>query len=373
MYKMATTGVSTCPFATSKALSREHIDTSPAVISDNVDDILKEYDVLREACPVAYTNQYGGYWLMTRYDDVKAAALDSETFISSVRAVIPSDPRGLRRPPLNFDAPNHTPYRTALDRTLKPARIKRLAEPLQLHAEALLLPLMQRKEGNICTEFAAQFAAWVETEWLNLTPDTAPRLASTASAWVNAWRRMDGEKTTQFSTQLYDIARALLADRRENPRDPEEDPASSLLLERNSSGEPLEEIHLVGCIRQSLVVGMVAPPLMLGGICNYLSQDQELQQRLRDDLSLIPAAIEEFVRLFSPYRGFARTVSKETVIHGQTIKPGVPITLTYSAANRDPAVFDNPHEFVLDRPNIAMHMGFGRGRHRCVGQPLAKL
>ncbi|KAH6842352.1 cytochrome P450 [Chaetomium sp. MPI-CAGE-AT-0009] len=370
---MAAAGVSTCPFAANQALSQERIDTSPAVISDNVDEILKEYDVLRETCPVAYTNQYGGYWLMTRYDDVKAAALDSDTFISSVRAVIPSDPRGLRRPPLNFDAPNHTPYRTALDRTLKPARIKRLAEPLEYHAESLLLPLLQKGEGDICTEFAAQFAAWVETEWLNLTPDTAPRLASTASAWVNAWRQMDGEKTTHYSTQLYDIARAVLADRRENPRDSEEDPASSLLLERNSSGEPLEEIHLVGCIRQSLVVGMVAPPLMLGGICNYLSKDQELQQRLRENLDLIPAAIEEFVRLFSPYRGFARTVSKETVIHGQTIKPGVPITLTYSAANRDPAVFDKPHEFILNRPKIAMHMGFGRGRHRCVGQPLAKL
>ncbi|EAQ84466.1 hypothetical protein CHGG_08480 [Chaetomium globosum CBS 148.51] len=370
---MAAAKTITCPFMATKLLSQERIDTSPAVISDNVDEILKEYDILREACPVAYTNQYGGYWLMTRYDDIKAAALDSDTFISSVRAVIPSDPRGLRRPPLNFDAPNHTPYRTALDRTLKPARIKRLAEPLERHAEELLLPLLKKGEGDICTEFAAQFAAWVETEWLNLARDTAPRLASTASAWVNAWRQRDGEKTTHFSTQLYDIARAVLADRRENPRDPEEDPASSLLLERDSRGEPLEEIHLVGCIRQSLVVGMVAPPLMLGGICNHLSKNQELQQRLRDDPTLIPAAIEEFVRLFSPYRGFARTVSKETVIHGQTIKPGIPITLTYSAANRDPAVFDSPHEFILNRPNIAMHMGFGRGRHRCVGQPLAKL
>ncbi|KAK4149608.1 cytochrome P450 [Chaetomidium leptoderma] len=305
--------------------------------------------------------------------DVKAAALDSETFISSVRAVIPSDPRGLRRPPLNFDVPNHTPYRTALDRTLKPARIKRLTERLEQHAGALLSSLLQRQQGDICTEFAAQFAAWVETEWLNLTPDTAPRLAATASAWVNAWRQMDAEKTTYFSTQLYDIARALLADRREHPQDPEQDPASSLLLERNSNGEPLEEIHLVGCIRQSLVVGVVAPPLMLGGICNQLSKDQELQQRLREDPSLIPAAIEEFVRLFSPYRGFTRTASKEIVLHGQTIKPGVPIALTYSAANRDPAVFDNPHQFVLNRPNIAMHLGFGRGRHRCVGQPLATM
>jgi len=228
-----------------QALPQERIDSSAAVFSDDVDAILKEYDVLREACPVAYTNHYGGYWMLTRYDDIKAAALDSETFISSVRAVIPSDPRGMRRPPLNFDAPNHTPYRTALDRTLKPARIKRLADRLEQHARALLSPLLQNQQGDVCTEFGAQFAAWVETEWLNLTPDTAPRLASTASAWVNAWRQMDGEKTTFYSTQLYDIARAVLADRRENPRDPEEDPASSLLLERNSKGERLEEIHLV--------------------------------------------------------------------------------------------------------------------------------
>jgi cytochrome P450 len=118
---------------------------------------------------------------------------------------------------------------------------------------------------------------------------------------------------------------------------------------------------------------MVAPPLMMGGICNYLSEHQDLQQQLREDLGLIPAAIEEFVRLFSPYRGFARTVSKDTIIHGHAVKPGIPISMTYSAANRDPTIFDNPHEFILNRPNIAMHMGFGRGRHRCVGQPLAKL
>lgn len=128
-----------------------------------------------------------------------------------------------------------------------------------------------------------------------------------------------------------------------------------------------------GCIRQSLVVGMVAPPLMLGGICNYLSEHPDIQQQLRDDLSLIPAAIEEFVRLFSPYRGFARTVANDTVIHGHTVKPGIPISMTYSAANRDPEIFEDPHRFILNRPNITMHMGFGRGRHRCVGQPLAKL
>ncbi|KAH6634711.1 cytochrome P450 [Chaetomium sp. MPI-SDFR-AT-0129] len=353
------TTTTTCPFT--------NIDTSPAITSNHPSTIHAAYDTLRTTTPLAYTTAHGGYYLLTRYADIKSAALNPSTFISSVRAVIPSDPRGLRRPPLNFDAPHHTPYRTALDRTLKPARLLRLADPLERHAESLLRPLIEAGKGDICTEFASHYAAWVETEWLNLAPETAPKLASTASKWVDAWRRMDGEMTSAYSGELYEIARGVLEERRRVPREREEDPVSSLL------GEGLEEVHLLGCIRQSLVVGMVAPPLMLGGICNHLSQHPALQSQLREDPSLIPAAIEEFVRLFSPYRGFTRTVSQPTVLHGQTIEPGIPVTMTYSAANRDPEVFEDPHEFVLGRENIRMHLGFGRGRHRCVGQPLATL
>jgi cytochrome P450 len=76
---------------------------------------------------------------------------------------VPSDPRGIRRPPLNFDAPAHTPYRTALDRTLKASRLKRLEKVLEKHAEEELAPLLERGEGNICVEFGALYSAWVET------------------------------------------------------------------------------------------------------------------------------------------------------------------------------------------------------------------
>jgi cytochrome P450 len=122
-----------------------------------------------------------------------------------------------------------------------------------------------------------------------------------------------------------------------------------------------------------LVVGVVAPPILIGSICNHLAQDKDLQQKLREDESLIPAAMEEFIRLYSPYRGFARTASRDVCLHGQTIKPNQPITLIYTSANRDPEVFEKPNEFILNRPNIAAHMGFGRGRHRCAGMPLARL
>lgn len=124
--------------------------------------------------------------------------------------------------------------------------------------------------------------------------------------------------------------------------------------------------------RADSLMSWQAPPILLGSICNHLSKDRDLQQQLREDLSLVPAAVEEFIRLYSPYRGFARTVAKETIIHGRTIQPGVPITLTYSAANRDPEVFEEPDEFILNRSNITAHLGFGRGRHRCIGMPLAR-
>lgn len=348
-----------------------HDDFDPTT----TDDPTASHDMyarLREECPVAYSSAYGGFYALTRYDDVKEAASDPRGFISSVRAVVPSDPRGLRRAPLNFDAPAHTPFRKALDRTLQRSRLSRLEPLLRDHARRCLLPLLDSGEGDIATGFGVQFPAWVTTEWLNLEPEIAPHLAETSFRWVNAWRVQDRETVNVMSEKMYDIARDLVARRRSQPLPVEEDPASSLLEER-VDGRPLDEEHLVGCLRQSLVVGMVAPPILLGSIFRHLSDDQDLQDRLRREPALVPDAVEEFVRLYTPYRGFARTVSSPTTLHGREIPPEVPVTLVYAAANRDPDQFPDPDAFVLGRDNAAQHLGFGRGRHRCVGQALARM
>jgi cytochrome P450 len=278
----------------------------------------------------------------------------------------------LRRPPLNCVAPGDWPFRGALVRTLLGSRLARLEAPLREHARRALAPLLIAGEGDIATGFGVQLPAWVTTEWLNLEPEVAPVLADTSFRWVNAWREQDRETVNETSERMYDIARALVARRRAAPMDAERDPASSLLAER-VDGEPLHEEHVIGCLRQSLVVGMVAPPILLGSMLRHLSDDQELQERLRREPGLIPDAVEEFVRLYTPYRGFARTVSRPIELHGREIEPGVPVTLVYAAANRDPAQFPDPDRFILGRENVAQHLGFGRGRHRCVGQPLARM
>jgi cytochrome P450 len=330
------------------------------------------YAELRRTRPLAYSGEYGGFWALTRFDDVEAAARNPDLFISSVRAVVPSDPRGIRRPPLNFDAPDHGPFRRALDRTLHHSRLERIEPKLREHAAREIEPFLVAGTSDICQTFGTVFPAFVAAEWLNLDREDVHRLAGIASTWVDAWRKQDADLVTAKSGEMYDMARALVADRKMAPRDPEWDPASSLLAERHD-GAALDEELVVGALRQSLVVGMVAPPILLGGICVHLAQDVALQDRLRSEPSLMPAAIEEFIRLYSPYRGFARTVSEPIEMHGRRIEPGEPVTLVYAAANRDPEVFADPDEFILDRPNIMRHLGFGRGRHRCVGMSLARM
>lgn len=335
-------------------------------------EVYAMYARLRRECPVAWSDSYGGHWALSRYADIRAAASDPRTFISSVRAVVPSDPRGLRRPPLNLDAPAHTPYRRALDRTLQRRRVAGLEPALARHAERELAPMLDRGGGDIAQEYGARFPAWVTVEWLNLSPETAPVLAENAARWVNAWRTEDHAAVNRHSERMYQIARELVAARESEPLPVSEDPASSLLAERHD-GEPLDREQIVGALRQSLVVGMVAPPIVLGSICVHLSGDPALQDRLRQRPELLPDALEEFLRLYTPYRGFARTVAHEVTLHGRTIRPGEPVTLPYASANRDESVFADPDTFRMGRENIREHLAFGRGRHRCAGMPLARL
>ncbi|GAB1206272.1 hypothetical protein APSETT445_004957 [Aspergillus pseudonomiae] len=308
-----------------------------------------------------------------RYADVKATASDNSKFISAKCAVVPADPRGIRRPPLKFDGEQHAPYRTAVDRTLKPARLRRLEPVLRSHAERELGRLIQQGHGDIYEEFGAQFSGWVEKEWLNLDEPDSKLLSSAITPFVTAWRTQDWALVKSSSDMFYEIARRVIASRKDKLLDPEEDPASSLLIERDHDGNALDDHNLVGCIRQILIVAMVAPSIIISSMTNHLSKDKELQNRLRNDNKLLPAAIEEFIRLYVPYRGFSRTALHEVEISGTKVPPDEPITVVYAAANRDPDQFPHPDEFIMHRDNISTHLGFGHGRHRCAGMVLARM
>jgi cytochrome P450 len=212
----------------------------------------------------------------------------------------------------------------------------------------------------------------VFAQWMNLPPDQVERLGEVGRQFNVAVQSADEAATKESSLLLYDMARALVADRQERLLDPDSDLTASLLATR-VDGEPLPEDMIVGMIRQVLVVGIIAPTVVVGSICVHLSRDRALQDSLRSDPSLIPAAIDEFLRLYTPYRGFARTAVRDVTIRGRTIPAEEPIALVYASANRDEEVFEDAETFRLHRPNIKDSLHFGRGTHHCPGAALARL
>lgn len=349
----------------------EHDDFDPHV-EETFDSPHAEYRRMRAECPAAWSSAHGGFWALTRHSDIVAAVTDNDRFITSKINVIPNMSLGKRRPPLGKDPPEHTPFRRALDRTLRGARIAAMEPAFRGHAARELGRIIAAGEGDISSDFATIYPAWLEVEWLNLEPEHAPLLANVARLYNVAWRNENMEAVAQTSGQLYDLAAAVVADRKQNPRAIESDPASALLAEETPDG-PIPEQYVVETIRQVLVVGLMAPPPLFGAICVHLIRDPDLQDFLRAHRDRIPAAVEEFLRLYSPYRGFARTTTCDVALHGRTIPAEDPVTMVYASGNRDERVFDDPDTFRFDRPNIRQHLAFGRGAHQCAGAGLVRL
>nr|PZN67198.1 MAG: cytochrome P450 [Pseudomonadota bacterium] len=346
-------------------------DYDPAA-EESLEHTHQVFAQLRARCPVAWSSAFDGFWAVTRYQDILDILMQPELYITSVRNVVPGSSTTGRRPPLHLDPPGHTPYRRAIDRALGGARVAAIEETTRRAARSLMQALVACGEADFVEHFSSPLPAVVFGDWLGLTEAQTQVLWRTAKAYVKAWESFDKSSVAVAAEQLAKMAAELIAERRREPRDPAIDPTSSLLAARDNDGNPFPEHLLAGCVRQVLVVGLVAPPILLGSIAVHLSRDVQLQDQLRNDLSLVPDAVEEFLRLYTPYRGFARTARREVELHGRRIRPGEPIALVYASANRDETVFPEPDEFRLRRPNIRQHLAFGRGPHMCAGIALAR-
>lgn len=331
------------------------------------------YRDLRERCPVAHSQAWNGFWAFMRYEDVIQALQQSDVYITSRQNVVPKLAFTGRRPPLHLDPPEHTPYRRALNPLFRPERMQALEPAIRAHTVKLLQPLLDRGQGDICEEFTSHLSIHVFAEWMNMPEHMLGDLRSIGRAYNLAVQNFEDEMVRETSIKLYDIAREVIRIRKEQPLDPAEDVTSALLIARDDDGELLPEDMILGTIRQVLVVGIIAPTVIIGSICVHLSRDRALQTQLRSNPQLIPAALEEFLRLYTPYRGFARTANREVCVGGKTIPEGEPIALVYASANRDEAVFEDAETFRLNRPNINRHLAFGMGPHRCAGMPLARM
>ncbi|WP_294298351.1 cytochrome P450 [uncultured Sphingomonas sp.] len=342
------------------------------LVPETFDSPHDDYARLRATCPVAHSDAWGGIWALMKHDDVANAAADWRTFITSQQNVIPKVAFTGRRPPLHLDPPEHTPYRRALAPLLSERRVERLRPVIRMICRDLLADMAAAGGGDVVADFSAHMPIATFAHWMNLTADQVRELTAVGKRYNIAVQSNDIAATKESSLWLYDMARAIVADRKANPMSVDEDATSALLATR-VDGEPLPEDMIVGTIRQVLVVGIIAPSVMIGSIAVHLGRDRALQSQLRGDPELVPAAVDEFLRLYTPYRGFARTAAEDVTIRGRTIPAGEPIALVYASANRDEDVFTDADRFRIDRPNMKDSVAFGRGPHMCVGAALARL
>ena len=343
------------------------------LVAETFDSPNAVYAELRARCPVAHSDTWGGFWALMKHAGVAAAAADWQTFITSKQNVVPKVAFTGRRPPLHLDPPEHTPYRRAIDRALGASRLAAIEPVIERHVAQLLDAYIAAGGGDFVEGFGSPLPALLFADWFQLSEAQTALLWRTAQDFVKAWEAFDVEAVSKTSEILYDLARDLIAERRVNPLDPEFDPVSSLLAATDADGNALPHEMLVGCVRQILVVGLVAPPVFLGSVAVHLARHPELADELRAKPDAIDAAVEEFLRLYTPYRGFARTSRSGVELGGRRIEPGEPIALAYASANRDEAVFEAPDEFRLNRPNVREHLAFGRGPHRCAGMAMARM
>ena len=343
-----------------------------ALAPETIDSPYATYADLRKRCPVAHADAWNGFWALTRYEDVRDAATDYRTYTTTVQNVIPKVAFTGRRPPLHLDPPDHTAYRKALNPLLSEASVARLEPAIRALAADALEQLLERGEGDICRDYSGRLTVEVFAVWMNLDAQDARALSEIGRTYNVAVQSAQDHIVRDTSLKLYAMARDLIRHRRDAPQDAAVDPISALLAARHE-GQPLPEDMLIGTVRQVLVVGIIAPTIVIGSIAAHLARDQALQDQLRLDPKLWPVALEEFLRLYTPYRGFARTPTRTIEVHGRTIPKDDPIALVFASANRDESIFPDPDRFVIDRPNIGDHLAFGRGPHNCVGSALARL
>ncbi|MGI5326943.1 cytochrome P450 [Actinomadura nitritigenes] len=330
------------------------------------------YTEMRGRCPVAWSDAFGGFWSVLKYDDIVRVTEDADGFITSVQNTVPGIPRAERRPPLHIDPPEHRLYREPLNQVFRKSVVSRLEPDFRRHAGELIDKMLEQGGGDFSREFALPYAAGCFAAMLDLPLELMLRTREIGVRYSFAIQDMDREGIRAASEELYVVAGEIFEQVKAEDRDPGTDMVASLLAKTRDPGEPITERSVVSTIRQIIVAATGAPHAVLGSCAVHLSRDVALQDRLRAEPDLLPAALEELLRLYSPYRVFARTATRDVTIRDREIKEGQAVALIFPSGNRDEEHFTDPHTFRLDRrPN--RHIAFGKGAHTCVAAPMARV
>ena len=329
------------------------------------------WDDLRDTCPVAHSDRYGGTWLPVTHADVTAIAYDTDHFTSRgvvVSTLRPPEPAPIGgAPPITSDPPFHHDARRILLPAFGPKKIDPWADEVRRLCNQLLDEMGDADVVDAARQYAQHIPVNVIARMLGFPledSDLFRQFVHEVLESVNA----SPEERQANSDRLDAYIDMQVADHAGTPADHD---LTSFLMHAEIFGEKLSPTHVRGTIILLLIAGIDTTWSAIGSSLWHLATHPEDRQRLVDEPELMPTAIEEFLRAYAPVT-MARLVAQDHEFNGHAMKVDDWVLLPFPAANRDPAAFDRADEVLIDR-EVNRHSAFGLGIHRCLGSNLARL
>jgi cytochrome P450 len=343
---------------------------------DHTDDVWAAdpypiWSELREKCPFAHTDRYGGAWLPTRYDDVSEIAYDTEHFTS--RSVVVSEfrpphelaPEGIA-PPISSDPPYHAGARRILLPLFSPQTIDKLEPSTRSYCEELIDAMRGRDVVDGAEDYAQHIPVRVIANMLGLPESDADKFRGFVNHVLEGVA-LPFEQRALGMQELFQYLQAQIEDHMANPRDD----LITTLLESELDGEKLTPFHVGRTIGLLLIAGIDTTWSAIGASLWHLAKTPADRERLVAEPELLPIAIEELLRAYAPVT-MARLVREDMDWKGCPMKANEWVLLPFPSANRDPSAFQDADQVIIDR-EVNRHAAFGLGVHRCAGSHLARM
>lgn len=320
----------------------------------------------RSRCPVAHSDQYDGFWVVTGYEDVLRVAQDWETFSSELGITVPHTPTPMKILPVTIDPPLQRTFKRLINTHFRPVVVVEWEQQTRALVNRLIDGFIEAGECDFMTEFARPLPGLAFF-------DMALHAPAEDLEMVNHWATLASlshlEESRESHGKLAAWIGALMARRREEgPRGDVVDAVMAADIE----GRPITPAEAVGTVQLLVLGGLETTAGVLGMSMIRFCRDPEILARLRGNPELIPDAVEELLRLDGSFICIARTARHDTELGGHQIKAGERVLIYWASANRDESEFDNADTFDLDRGRNR-HIAFGAGPHRCAGSNLARM
>jgi cytochrome P450 len=355
------------PVAITDEWIAEHFDLlSPALAAELHPTLARA----RSQCPVAHSDQYGGYWVSTRYEDVLRIAQDWESFSSELGITVPHIPssggKSMKILPVGIDPPLHRTFKRLINAYFTPAAVAPWEEPTRALVNRLIDGFIERGECDFMAEFARPFPGLAFFDLALHAPaddlEEVNHYATMASLPQVPEQRECLMKLAGWIGEFVEQRR------RQGPRGDVVD----AVMEADIEGRPITPEEVIGTIQLLVLGGLETTAGVLGAAMIRFCEQPEIPALLRERPELIPAAVEELLRLDGSFICIGRTARHDAEVDGHTVKAGERVIIYWASANRDGTEFDDPDTFDAERAKNR-HIAFGAGPHRCAGSNLARM